>query len=259
MIHIPAWTEIHLLEEPNLKNPILVQGLPGLGFVGKITVDYLIEELKPKNFAELHSSYLTMPDGSLGIQVNMDGAYFLPKFEFYAYTQSKPHLILLTGNVQPIPLGQHEVMGSVLDFIQKYECKRIITVGGFQTNAEQMLGQVYGVFSSRKTAQEVCSLGVNYVKGGSITGACGLILGLGQRRKLDCIGLLGATKGEYPDMAAAKAVIQVLSHLTGISVNLSRLEEEIEKLKAKLETLSKLQGADFERSLKDEKKTSFYV
>ncbi len=256
---MPAWTEIYVLDEPDLKNPILVQGLPGLGFVGKITVDYLIEELKLRNFAELYSTYLTMPDGSLGIQVNTDGTYLLPKFEFYAYTQSKPHLILLTGNVQPIPLGQHDVVDSVLDFVQKYGCKRIIAVGGFQTHIEQMLGQVYGVFSSRKTSEEICGLGVTATKGGSITGACGVILGLGQRRKLDCVGLLGATRGEYPDMTAAKGVIQILSRLTGISVDLSRLDREIEKMKTKLETLSKLQSSGLERVLRDEKKSSFYV
>ena len=30
-----------------LKNPILVEGLPGIGNVGKLAVDFMIDDLKP--------------------------------------------------------------------------------------------------------------------------------------------------------------------------------------------------------------------
>jgi putative transposase len=37
---------------PELKNPILIEGLPGIGNVGKIAVDFMIDELKAKQFLE---------------------------------------------------------------------------------------------------------------------------------------------------------------------------------------------------------------
>ena len=39
---------IHLLKKPELKNPVLVCGLPGSGFVGKLAVEHLIKELGAK-------------------------------------------------------------------------------------------------------------------------------------------------------------------------------------------------------------------
>jgi len=36
---------------------ILIEGLPGLGMVGKIAVKYLIKQLKAKKFAELYSPH----------------------------------------------------------------------------------------------------------------------------------------------------------------------------------------------------------
>jgi len=42
-------------EEPELENPILVSGLPGIGNVGKITADYFIEKLKMKKMADIFS------------------------------------------------------------------------------------------------------------------------------------------------------------------------------------------------------------
>ncbi|MEM2539346.1 MAG: PAC2 family protein, partial [Candidatus Bathyarchaeia archaeon] len=44
-------------EEVELKNPILIEGLPGLGMVGKIAVKYLIKQLKARKFAELYSPH----------------------------------------------------------------------------------------------------------------------------------------------------------------------------------------------------------
>src|SRR3990172_9151137 len=83
-------TKIHEITKAHLKEPALVQGLPGLGYVGKVAVDYFVEKLKPKKFAELYSGYLLFPDGNLGINISEDGTYSLPKYEFYAYEEREP-------------------------------------------------------------------------------------------------------------------------------------------------------------------------
>ena len=40
---------------PKLNKPILIEGLPGIGNVGKIAVDFLIEELKAKKIYSFFS------------------------------------------------------------------------------------------------------------------------------------------------------------------------------------------------------------
>ena len=40
-----------------LKDPILIEGLPGLGMVGNIAMQYLIKQLKAKKFAKLYSPH----------------------------------------------------------------------------------------------------------------------------------------------------------------------------------------------------------
>src|SRR5207249_6163988 len=79
-------TRIHELSKVMIKEPVLIQGLPGLGYVGKVAVDYFIEKLKPKKFAELYSSYLLFPDGNLGINISEDGTYSLPKYRSEEHT-----------------------------------------------------------------------------------------------------------------------------------------------------------------------------
>ena len=41
--------EIELLDKKvKIKNPVLLEGLPGIGNVGKIAADFIIEEIKAK-------------------------------------------------------------------------------------------------------------------------------------------------------------------------------------------------------------------
>ncbi|MCJ7634841.1 PAC2 family protein [Candidatus Bathyarchaeota archaeon] len=54
---------IYLNELKDFRKPgsVLIQGLPGLGFVGKIAIDFLIDQLKPTKLAELYSTYIDAP------------------------------------------------------------------------------------------------------------------------------------------------------------------------------------------------------
>lgn len=47
---------IEISEKPKLNDPILIEGLPGIGFVANIAALHLINELKAKRFAEIVSA-----------------------------------------------------------------------------------------------------------------------------------------------------------------------------------------------------------
>ena len=47
--------EITVLEEIELENPIFIEALPGLGHVGKLAADHMIDELGATKFAEIYS------------------------------------------------------------------------------------------------------------------------------------------------------------------------------------------------------------
>ena len=45
-------TAIKFLEKTKFKNPVLIEGLPGIGNVGRVAAGYLVSELKMKKFAQ---------------------------------------------------------------------------------------------------------------------------------------------------------------------------------------------------------------
>ncbi len=228
-------TKIQEIIKVHLKEPVLVQGLPGLGYIGKVAVDYFVEKLKPHKIAELYSSYLLFPDGNLGINISEDGTYSLPRYEFYAYNEREPNLILLTGDAQPSVTGQYEVASQVLDFAQQFGCSRVFTMGGYGTRSSNDAGAVYAVVGDSELGERLKKLGAKLAKGGAVTGAAGVILGIGRQRGLQCAGLLGATTGIYPDLEASRAVIQTLTALLSMPVELKDLDTEIEDLRKKME------------------------
>ena len=50
--------KIDQISKANLKNAILIEGLPGMGNVGKIAVDFLIDALDAKKVYEITSNRL---------------------------------------------------------------------------------------------------------------------------------------------------------------------------------------------------------
>jgi proteasome assembly chaperone (PAC2) family protein len=47
--------KIVFLEEPELQSPIMVEGLPGVGNVGKLAAEHLLEQVKATKFADIYS------------------------------------------------------------------------------------------------------------------------------------------------------------------------------------------------------------
>jgi uncharacterized protein (TIGR00162 family) len=199
--------QLKVLFEPKLKEPILIEGLPGFGEVGKLAAGLLIEFIGAKPFAELYSPYF--PDT---VFTGADGLCRIPRYEFYASQARNPDLIALIGDAQPAPddvNAHYELCNVILDFSEKYNCKHIITLGGYPTPAPET-GKIYVAATSERLVTRLAELGASIYKGGRIIGAAGLVLGLAKNRGLEGFCILGATSGILPDRPAAMAVFRFL-------------------------------------------------
>src|SRR3989338_8229445 len=114
------WKIIQFGKAPKLNKPIFIEGLPGIGNVCKVAVDFLIDELKAKKLYEI-TSY-TFPHS---VFVNEDNFVELPIVEvFYKQFKDKRCLLLLGGDVQPVDeISSYDFSDKVLDFLQKFNGK----------------------------------------------------------------------------------------------------------------------------------------
>jgi uncharacterized protein (TIGR00162 family) len=193
--------------EPRLTEPILVEGLPGLGNIGTIAAGHIIESTDAKVFAELYAPYF--PDY---VVVDKDGTCRPPRYQFYAAKSEKKHYIILTGDSQPSQedtLAHYDICDEILDFAEKYGSKFIVTMGGVSTSKPG--GEVYIAATSEKLVQKHVDKGVQIYGDGRIMGATGLLLGLAKKRGWQGISLLGATTGFGAERGVALSLYKVLT------------------------------------------------
>jgi len=199
---------------PVLENPIFVQGLPGFGNVGKIAAYLLIKFCSAKPFAELYSP--SFPDY---LSVNSKGICRLPRYEFYAAPMEKNDFVIMTGDTQPSfddVVAHYELCSEILDFVEKYDCNLIITIGGVPISEDK--AQVYVAATSPRLAAEFMEKGAVIYSKGRIMGATGLMLGLAKERGLEGLCLLGTTSGFSADRGAGFSVFKFLMKALGNEV-----------------------------------------
>jgi uncharacterized protein (TIGR00162 family) len=252
-------TYIKEFEEIKPNNPVLIEGLPGLGLVGKIALRYLIKQLKAKKIAYLYS-----PHFPYFVLVNKKGNVRLLRGVFYYYQNPKGNDILLfTGDSQSQTIeGQYEIADRMLDFSEKHGVKNIATIGGYRMEAEDK-PKVFIAATNPELLNKALQSGALLSSSGSpIVGTAGLILGLSKFKKIEALCLLGETRGYLPDPLAAKSVLEVLKSTFNFELDLSGLNEEIAKaetMATKLQQIEEKRAIQAEETKKEEDKKTTYI
>jgi len=216
---------VFVYEKPALTDPVLIEGLPGIGFVANITALHLIQELKAKLFAEIRSSFfqdlaITAENGKTHFPVN--------QFYYHKGKDGERDLIILYGNTQALTtVGQYELCGRILDVAEQSECQYTMTLGGLKREEQVENPRLYCAASDSETLQDALGLGAKII-GGQIFGVAGLLIGLGRLRGIRGFCLLAETSGLYPDAVAAQAVLKAVCRMLHLKVNLGRLNKAAE-------------------------------
>jgi uncharacterized protein len=247
--------EVRWLEEPQLKDPVLVEGLPGVGNVGKLAADHMIQELKATKFAEIHSRYfppqvLVLPDGTVRLVNN----------ELY-YTRSKakgqPDLVMIIGDYQGLTAdGQYALADAMLEVAAKLGVKQVYTLGGYGTGKIQAKPRVLGAATSEALVEKMKKHGVVFRKnepGGGIVGASGLLLGLGMLRGIPGVCLMGETSGYLVDPKSAQSVLEILGKILKVELDFTELmtrAEQMDKLAQQLRDLERAAEGPNEEDLR---------
>ena len=238
-----GWKIKTLKRNLKLNRPILVEGLPGIGNVGKLAIDFLVDELKAKDFLEL-SSY-DMPNMAF---VNEDGLVEMPKIKFY-YKKTKgnsPDLIFLAGDIQPTEnRTSHEFSDSVINLSKKLNVKEIITLGGIGLPKEVKNPKVYCTSHSQKLLDNYKKRNLKiksnvYGVVGPIFGASGLLVGMAKEKNIPAAALLVETYNHPFNLGikGAKELIKILNKRLNLDLNLKKLNSEVKRIEKQIKETS---------------------
>ena len=219
-------TTIVVHKKIKMKKPVLIEGLPGIGLVGKLAADHLIKERKAVKIATIYSPHFPHQ-----VIMRKSGVLRMVRLKIYHAPAAKHDLLFLVGDVQPITSeAQYEVNGKILDFFQAQGGKLIVTLGGYGTGKRVDVPKVYGACTHKRLVPEYSKYNIIFGETkGSIVGAAGLLLGLGRLRGMHGLCLMGETHGSYVDPRSASATCEALGRLLGMKFDLEALKAKIEQ------------------------------
>ncbi|MGB7788727.1 proteasome assembly chaperone family protein [Methanoregula sp.] len=217
-------------------DPILIEGLPGIGQVGKLVAEYMIHMLGAEKIGEIHSIYLPPQ-----VIIDENGLARLARNELFLYQTEGRDIVFLVGDHQSTSNEGHYLLADCYcEIAQELHVSRIYTLGGFGVGHLVNGPRVLGAVNRAELREEMEAAGVTFNRdepGGGIVGAAGLMLGLSAQRGIDAVCLMGETSGYLVDPMSAANVLAVLSKLTGVPVDSTKLNDRAAEMEKAIENL----------------------
>ncbi|MCL4438241.1 MAG: proteasome assembly chaperone family protein [Candidatus Thermoplasmatota archaeon] len=222
---------IRQYKKPKLSSPVLIGGLPGIGNVGKIAADYLIDKFKMEKLADMFSQYFPPQ-----VFIDEEGVARLVRNSiYYKKFRGKQDLLVLVGDFQGTTQeGQYEVSYAILEMLKQFGLSGVYTLGGYSTGKIVDEPRVLGAVTDPAMIEKLKESGVVFPKGepgGGIVGSAGVILGMSS--EMFSIGgacLMGETSGYFADPKGAREVVKVLKNLLNLDINLEDLDERTKQI-----------------------------
>lgn len=234
-----TWTMTLLAQLPKLHKPVLIEGMPGIGNVGKIAADFLAQELHAKPLYDFFS--YSFPSS---VFVNEQSLVELPSITLYYKSfgnKKKNDLLFLVGDLQPIDeQSAYSFCDAVLDVCHKLTCKEIITLGGIGLQKMPKKPQVYCTGNDQSVihayGREIDVQTKLYGVVGPIMGISGILLGMAARRKIPAVCLLAETYAHpmYLGIKGAQEIILRLAKKFALNVTLDKLDKDIHDIEEEL-------------------------
>jgi len=231
--------EVETVAEAGLTDPVLVEGLPGVGHVGKLAAEHLIEEFDGRLLRRVHSEHFPPQVG-----LDEDGVATLASAEIHAVDADRDLLVLAGDHQAAEAVGHYRLTETFLDIAESFGVSEVIAMGGVPTGELVEEYNVVGAVTDGERVGELEAAGVEFRENepeGGIVGTSGLLLGLGARRGIPAACLMGETSGYLVDPKSARAVLEALESILDIEVGFEQLEDRADEMEA---VVAEMQGGE---------------
>jgi proteasome assembly chaperone (PAC2) family protein len=230
---------INFFKKPQLKSPCLIAAWSGMGGVALIATKTLQQKLQAEECGEILPYEFFSPAEVL-IEDHVIQIPEFPGSKFYFWDKGDKHdLLIFIGNDQP--QRGWEFAHLVLDAAEEFRVRRIYTSAAFPLWMHHSREpHVWGTATNAQLIKYLKTYRVMPMGEGSIGGLNGLLLGVARQRGIEGICLLGempiyATRIANPK--ASQAVLEVLTKMLGIVIDLEDLTDMAEQVEPNMEQL----------------------
>lgn len=228
-------------DDIQLDEPVLIEGLPGLGLVGKIAADHIVETYGMDHYASIHCEGL--PEVAI---YDEDGHGVEPPVRIHADAQRD--LLVLQSDVPISPSAAEEFAACVTSWLDEQGAFPLY-ISGTQRSDDQTT-DVVGLSIAGAGAQ-LDDIDVSTPdERGVVSGPTGALIYHAERAGLDALGFVVEASPQFPDPAAAKAVLdRVVEPIADLEIETETLVEQAQEISEAKERLAqRMQQAGDESS-----------
>ena len=218
--------------EANLEDPILVEGFPGVGLVGKIATDHLVDELEMRYYASVDCEGLPR----IGVYRGGDRTARPP---VRLYVSEEHDLLALQSDA---PIGS-QAIGELADCLTNWIVDRSATplyLSGLPAEREDDRPNVYGV----ATGDAVDALERHDIdeppEDGVVTGPTGALINRSAQLGYDSLGFVVGCSANFPDPEAASVLLEdAIGPVADLEIDVQELLERAEEIREHREQFAK--------------------
>lgn len=235
------------LDSLKLRNPVCIQGMPGIALAGKTAVDFLINKTRATMIAEIYSA-----DFPPNVKVTESGMLQVPACKIYVWRNPKTEndFIFLSGDWQPTSvIGMNMLSDFVARTVVRMGAQIVIALAASPVERPTLNPQVYVTGTSDQIISFVTSKvsNVKVLREGVITGMNGLVPIIASTLYgADGLIFLGEAChtidrfiGLPKDPAASKALVDVICKLFDLDIDTTPLHQEAERIIKLIEAMER--------------------
>jgi uncharacterized protein len=228
-----------IVEKLECKNPTVICGFPGMGLVGNIVAQFLMDQFKMTTCGHLESR-LFPP-----IAIIYNG---LVKNPVRIYENPAREIVMVFSDIPIDPLVSGEVGRSVIEWVKTINPREVVSIAGLATT-----GTESRIFVAGATPEDLERVKDNaqIFEVGTISGVPGVIMNECRNNNIPAICLLGETRGANPDPRAAAELVKALSKIYGWDINIDILLKEADQIEQVMHKLSEQVGEAEAKPSKD--------
>ena len=244
--------EIHHIATPEFNEPIMIAAWPGMGYLAKISADYLRRRLKAELFAEIryHQNAIVYKDGLAELPLLTHRFYWVPGKD----------ILICVGDAQPsTPEESMKLAKQVVELAVSHNVQRIYTMAAYPSDYTDE-PQVYGVFTDEGMRAELEGHGISFIEGeGAVNGLNGILIGVAKRHGIDGVCLMSDIRyANVPQHLSSKAVLEKLTAILGFEIDTTQLVKRAEKIDASIQR-NLMDFEEAQEPLKKEEKSLRYI
>jgi uncharacterized protein (TIGR00162 family) len=220
--------DIEYYKKPELENPQMIAAWPGMGFLAKISADYLRRQIKATKFAEIKYFH--------NVLVYNNGIAELAPIKHKLYASKEHNLVICVGDAQPsVPEESLRLAQKIAEIANDLGVKRIFTMAAYPNDFYEK-PNVYGVFTDEESRKELTELGVTILDNeGAVNGLNGVMIGVAKSMGISGVCLMGdITYANVPQHLASKVVLETLVQMLSIEIDTNQLNIRARKIDASI-------------------------